>query len=78
MKIVEQPEDDWTLATSVSNFSTEIDHPLARKIVIDRSAGCYQRAVQGFKYWPQEPFSRYKLQNVGQKTRYDFSKGMTM
>ena len=73
LKIIEQPDDHWTLATTVSNRSTEIDHPLARKIVIDKSNGFYQRAVEGFKFWPQEPFSVYKKENVCGKTRFDFT-----
>lgn len=28
LKIVEHPEDDWTLATTVSLASTEIDNPI--------------------------------------------------
>merc|ERR1712168_586909 len=69
--INESDFEKWTLATTVSGGSTEIDNPMARRIIIDRTNTHYQNAVRGFKYWPAEP---YKCKSaVCKKTCNDFS-----
>merc|ERR1711879_889287 len=55
LKIIESQNDYETLATS-SYATTEIDNPMARRIVIDRSTNLHKRAIQGFKYWPKTPY----------------------
>merc|ERR1712117_766326 len=48
--IIIKAASDYETISDSSFATTEIDNPMARKIIIDKSTGLQKRAVEGFKY----------------------------
>ena len=70
LNVIERADSYFTLTGSDEWTTVEVDNPMARKIVIDKNNGFYKRAVEGFKYWPREPYP--VKANVTKKTCDNF------
>ena len=70
LNIIDRPDSYFTLTESDEWTTLEVANPMARRIVIDKNNCFYKRAVEGFKYWPREPFATKP--NVTKKTCDNF------